>query len=446
MRALAVVVHRYVGLVLAGFLLIAGLTGSLLVWYHELDAALNAHLMRVAPPGTAAGNDGAPLVDPLSLRERVRAAYPGTWANHVSFRRADPREALAFHIEPPEHPSDIPMELAVDEVFVNPYTGDILGARKWGDITQGLTNLMPFIYRLHYSLALGTVGTWLFGIVALLWTVDCFVGAWLTFPSRPRAGLPTRNWWERWRPAWTVRWREGSYRLNFDLHRAGGLWPWALLLVLAWSSVAFNLHEPVYRPVMQALFELQPDPRPSRPPLAVPQPEPAMGWDAAVEMARAHMATQSRALGFDVLAEDRVSYDPRKGHLRYVVVTDRDVNERNGQSSVFVDTTTGELIATVLPTGRASGDTVTSWITSLHMAQVWGLPLRVLMTVMGLVALLSATGLVIWWKKRAGRRANAGRRMRTSLPHRAEGEALRGTPPGAGNGAPAPSRGASGGD
>ncbi len=75
--------------------------------------------------------------------------------------------------------------LPIDEVFVNPYSGQILGGRLWGDLSQGLANLMPFVYRLHHSLVLGTIGTWIFGVVALLWTLDCFVGAWLTFPTAP---------------------------------------------------------------------------------------------------------------------------------------------------------------------------------------------------------------------------------------------------------------------
>ena len=49
---------------------------------------------------------------------------------------------------------------------------------------------MPFLYKLHYSLALGEVNSYLFGVVALLWTIDCFVGAYLTFP--PPSGARRR--------------------------------------------------------------------------------------------------------------------------------------------------------------------------------------------------------------------------------------------------------------
>ena len=39
-----------------------------------------------------------------------------------------------------------------------------------------------------------------------------------------------------------------------DLHRAGGLWLWAMLFVFAWSSVAFNL-TPAYDAVMRKQAE-----------------------------------------------------------------------------------------------------------------------------------------------------------------------------------------------
>lgn len=45
-----ILIHRYVGLVMAVFLVVAGLTGSLITFYHELDAAINPSLMKVEPP------------------------------------------------------------------------------------------------------------------------------------------------------------------------------------------------------------------------------------------------------------------------------------------------------------------------------------------------------------------------------------------------------------
>nr|WP_306306218.1 PepSY domain-containing protein [Methylomonas koyamae] len=50
-----------------------------------------------------------------------------------------------------------------------------------------------------------------------------------------------------------MKWRGSAYRINFDLHRAGGLWLWLLLLVFAWSSVYMNLSDSVYAPVTRTL-------------------------------------------------------------------------------------------------------------------------------------------------------------------------------------------------
>ena len=178
MRKKLVLLHRYVGLVMAGFLIIAGLTGALLVWYYELDALINPQWLQVEPP--AAHSEPR---SPFALRDQVDAAYPDANVHWMMLAPPDAHSPVRFFLSTkPGAPA-----LPIDEVFVNPYAGQILGGRLWGDLSQGLANLMPFVYRLHHSLALGTLGTWIFGIIALLWTLDCFVGAWLTFPRRAAA-------------------------------------------------------------------------------------------------------------------------------------------------------------------------------------------------------------------------------------------------------------------
>lgn len=118
-RALCVLVHRWAGLTMAGFLLVAALTGSLLAYLEELDVLISPQLRLATAPTPQA----QPL-DPFVLREAVLAHAPGARAH-------------------------------------------------------------------------------------------C--------------------------------WEAGGYKLNFDLHRAGGLWLWAMLFILAWSSVAFNLSEAATR-------------------------------------------------------------------------------------------------------------------------------------------------------------------------------------------------------
>ena len=68
MRDLFARLHRYAGLFMAGFLFLAGLTGAVISFNHELDEWLNPQLFRVH-------SQGEPL-SPLQLAERIEAADP----------------------------------------------------------------------------------------------------------------------------------------------------------------------------------------------------------------------------------------------------------------------------------------------------------------------------------------------------------------------------------
>ncbi len=415
MRRFISLIHRYVGLVMAVFLLIAGLTGAILVWYHELDAMLNPQLLQIRAPAP----DAQPL-SPFVLHEQVQVRYPEAWVNYINLNNR-PDEAIVFSLEGAvDSKTGQPIDLPNDEIFLNPYTGAVLGERKWGEITQGWHNLLPFIYKLHYALALDQLGMLLMGIVATLWTVDCFVGAYLTFPASPRKRSDTsrdmvrQSWWKRWWPAWKIRWQGGRYKLNFDLHRAGGLWPWVMLFVFAWSGVAFNLKE-VYHPVMQTLFTMQPDQEAVIAKLPEVQIKPGMSWPAALGIGQKLMADLSQIKGFSVRHENSLGYNPFTGVFRYQVLSDLDVGDRYAGTNVYFDSNTGDPVGFYLPTGEASGDTITSWLMTLHTAMIWGVPFKILVTFVGLaVAMLSVTGIYIWWKKRRARRIDQQRHTITN--------------------------------
>ena len=403
-RQMFVVAHRWVGLVLAGFLLLAGVTGALLVWNDALDEAISPALFRVTPPSA----DAVPM-DPVDLVERMQARYPQAQVRYAPLRVEAGRTLVVYLAANTEAAQQNAVDLPNDQIFVDPYRGVVVGERKWGDIGQGWKNLMPFIYRLHFSLALDTIGSYVFGVIALLWTLDCFVGAYLTFPAAlKKKRADSKPWRRRWWPSWKVRWDGGAYKVTFDLHRAGGLWVWAMLFVLAWSSVAFNLSE-VYDPVMKTVLAHQPE-GVTPPSGSAAQPAPVMDWRHAREMGRHLMAEQAslQVPPVVVINEEALGYDPSARTYRYVVRSDRDIRDHRGATSLTFDA--GRLAHLWLPTGAAAGDTVRTWLTSLHMAAVWGLPFDVFVTVMGLlVAMLSVTGVVIWWKKWHGRRAQAAR-------------------------------------
>lgn len=377
---------------MAGFLVIAGLTGALLAWEKELDATISPHLFRVAPPAPHA----QPL-DLLTLRE-LASQQTGETLRYFSLKPPQPGHSVVFRLDNKKGREDI---------LVDPYTGRILGRRVWGDLSAGVVNLIPFIYRLHHSLALGVFGDYLFGIVALLWTLDCFVGAYLTFPAT------RRHFWQRWGKSWQLRMNGGAHKRNFDLHRAGGLWVWVMLLVLAWSSVAFNLSE-VYDPVMKTLFAHQP--RPAQLALRKSNPHPKLDWWQARETGRRLMAEQAEKRGFKVFSEDWFVHDPAHNLYFYDVRSSLDVadHRHKGQTRLFFDADSGQLLHMNFPTGAAAGDTIRTWLTSLHRAEPWGIPYKIFMAGMGcLVAMLSFTGVMIWLRKRVAKLHSAAKRHRT---------------------------------
>ncbi|MEM7098414.1 MAG: PepSY-associated TM helix domain-containing protein [Pseudomonadota bacterium] len=407
LRGAAVLIHRYVGLVMAGFLLLAGVTGAIIVWNDELDAAINPNLFHATKP-----DPDAKLLDRLVLREEVLRQLPNVDIEYARLEKTPGKNAIFGASGAIDPSTNQHSELDFDEVFVNPYTGEVVGKRTWGDLSEGLTNLIPFIYKLHYTLALGVVGSYIFGLVALLWTIDCFVGAYLTFPRRqhkPTSRLGIVSWLKRWSPSWRVRWGASAPKLNFDLHVAGSLVPWAMLLVFAWSSVAFNLSE-VYRPAMSPFFEFQEYPSRS---VSPNERAATMTWHKAV--ARGHELAETLATKRDItLGEPFGLYYDHHGHFfAYGVRSELDISADYGSIEVMFDATTGEYFGEFLSLGEASGDTITEWILSLHMASVWGLPYRIFVTLLGiLVAGVSVTGVLIWWRKRQARIFAAANRTR----------------------------------
>lgn len=398
MRGFFVFLHRWAGLAMAAFLVVVGLTGSLIAFNTELERVFAPRLF--ATPRI----DAAPL-GLAELASRAEAQIPQGRVTAVTFAEPD---QVSISFAPRRNPqTQEPYDLGFTEFFVDPWTGAELGRRKRADLSEGLVNLMPFIYDLHWRLMLGGVGQLILGIVATIWTIDCFVAFYLTFPPT------TKSFLRRWKPAWLIKRNAGFYRLNFDLHRAGGLWLWAALFVFAWSSVMMNLRPFVYEPVMRTLFDFRSsiDLYLSLPQRAY-QP-PALDWRAAQDAGERLVAEQSALRGFTFGNALALSYLEEVNAYIYEVRGSRDLFERSpkgGATSVMFDGDDGHLIEASQPTGEHIGNTIESWLYALHMARILGMPYRLFVCAFGFaLTALSATGVYIWWKKRRARRLHARR-------------------------------------
>lgn len=411
-------IHRWAGLFIALFLIIAGLTGALISWDHEIDEWLNQDLFEVSSRGE--------YRPPLALAATIEEAYPQA---HVSFVPLgfEVGHAAAFGVEPRIDPATGKRySIDYNQVFIDPVSGEIRGVREWGAVSLSRENLMPFLYKLHYSLHVPEMwgtdrwGVWFMGIVAMVWLVDCFVGFYLTLPRRQRlrATSSGASWWQCWQPAWRVRWRSGGYKLNFDLHRAGALWVWGVLFILAFTSFSLNLYREVFYPVMSQLSQVTPGPFETRTPTSPDQPiASVMSYAGIINQARSEAVTRgwpepagsvfhSGEFGVYGVSFFFPGGDHGSGGM--------------GVKTLYLDSQDGHLIGDKVPWQGTAADVFVQLQFPLHSGRILGLPGRILMSVMGLmVAMLSITGIIIWLRKRRARLLAAERYLTSSL---ADGE------------------------
>jgi uncharacterized iron-regulated membrane protein len=260
--------------------------------------------------------------------------------------------------------------------------------------------------------------------VALVWFFDCFVGFYLTLPRRRRREAeadepPSKGWWAGWRPAWSVRWRPGTYRWTFDLHRACGLWAWLFLATLALSAATLNLYPEVFRPILLSFSKYTPsagDMYPQRPPGE--RVTPGIGFAEAAAAATAEAARRGWPEPIN-----RIFYAERAGYYTASFFRRGDYLAVDGMPHrrLYLDGSTGRVVSVRDPWTGSGADIFRQAQFPLHSGRILGLPGRIMISVMGLVvAALSVTGVVIWHRKR---RARLAARRRDDLSARLAGDA-----------------------
>lgn len=402
LRPILTFVHRWAGLLMAGFLFVSGVTGAVISWDHELDDLLNPHLMY-------ARAEGAPQ-PALDLARRIEARDPRVLVTYVPLA-PEPGRSLAFGVAPRHDPSTGKhYEVGYNQVFLDPATGEELGRREWGAVWPITPEtFVSFLYVLHYTLHIPEVwgidrwGVWLLGGIAVVWTLDCFVGFYLTLPPRPAgSGGPRAGFWARWKPAWLIKTRGSAYRINFDIHRAFGLWLWGVLFVVAFTAFSLNLYSEVFYPVMSKVSQVTPGPFELRTPVSHDNPIIPLKSYAEIQA----VAVEEAQRRGSTAPAGGIFYSPEFGLYGVGFHTPGGDHGAAGVGPpyLYYDGDTGAFAGQRLPWKGTAADIFVQAQFPLHSGRILGLPGRILISLTGLVvAALSVTGVVIWWKKRAAR-------------------------------------------
>jgi uncharacterized iron-regulated membrane protein len=371
--------HRWFGLFTAVFLFLAGATGALIAWDHELDALL-------APELYHARTDG-PALPAAALADRLEAEDPRfdvTWLPLA----AEPGHTLMFGVLPKDDPATgEPFDLGFDQLAVDPATGEVQGRRTWGEPGLAPSAWMPFLYKLHYSLHLPQIGgieagNLFMGLVAIVWLLDGFVALALAFPNPAQ-----------WRRSFAFRFRQGTLKALFDVHRSGGVWAWSLLVLLATTAVSMNLGEQVVRPVVEVFSSVEPSAWDREPPPVAPH----LGRAEIVALAEAEGRRQGLAAppGGMFYAREEGFYG-----VGYFAPGNDHGDVGLGNAWLYFDAATGAPFSAEVPGTGSAGDVFLALQFPVHSGRIFGTAGRIAVTALGVfIAALSATGVYLWARR-----------------------------------------------
>ena len=379
--------HRVTGLLMTVFLVIVAVTGSIL--------ALKPMATRVLHPELFVRQSKAtPRMSLGELAQKTEAHFPHAQVWFISYAPGQAHAVITPRTDPVTMKA---YELPFNSVDLDPYSGRLLGTEGEGCHPDSSPGFMATVYSLHTNLASGAWGATILGYVAIVWTIDCFVGFYLTLP------VSNRGFWQNWRIAWKMKHQGGLFRFIFDLHRAGGLWLWPLLFILAWSSVLVARAD-VYDLVMRRLFAYRDDLELI---LEVPVEErasPKMSWVSAQRAGDELFAAIAQKQHLKLYEPQSLAFIGRNNAFGYAMVTSDSFRYSQPDSVVWFSADDGKLLQ-YFPARGNSGKTISHALTAMHLGDFYGESYRYVEAVAGLgITGLTVTGVWIWWRKRRARR------------------------------------------
>jgi uncharacterized iron-regulated membrane protein len=356
LKRVAFLVHLALGLGTGLWLVLVSLTGSLIVFRAEMEAALHPALTRVP-----AGPGRAPLQPML---DGARTAFPGATFHTVNLP-TEPGGTVSFWGHDAAGRSF--------HAYANPHTGEPLGSDLADD------NLTEWLYLFHAQLLGGGLGEQINGLGAILWVAVIATGLILWWPRTGRT----------WLDGMRVRWSAGSPRRNYDLHRAVGFWAALPLLLVVVTGAYFPFKAPFRWLAETVTGTTAAENSPARPTGRPGTPDVSLD---AILAAATNVHPEVPPNWIHLPQHSRENFVVRKrlpGEWR-----------SEGSNHLHVDPASGTPVRVDLHADRTPAQRLLRAMFPLHVGSFGGTATRVLWAVLGLVpALLFGTGFLIWRRR-----------------------------------------------
>jgi uncharacterized iron-regulated membrane protein len=356
--------HRWLGLTGGIVVVLIGLTGSFIVFYREIDAALNSALYVPAGPEQR-----------VTLSEVMRAAAAADTAPISTILAPDRTWPVWVVIHAHETATGrYPNRWTT---MVDPSNGKVLGRRDY------INAFALKVYRLHYTLLLYEWwGRELVGVGGFVLLGLAVSGLFLWWPK------PGRFW-----RSVSVRKDVSLLRFVFDVHGMAGFWALLALTVISITGVGI-IFPGVVRPIVGLVSQPTPDPSPR---IELPAAgTPLLSADAIVRIVQAARPDTTIAM-FNPPTETRNTW---RVQFR-AEGADPAVRARG---AIWLDPWSGAVVHDRTSGATSTGDRYLAEQLWIHNGATFGLFGRLFVFAAGFAPLvLFISGGIMWLKKRPGR-------------------------------------------
>lgn len=371
-RKLLFQVHLWTGLSIGLVVLLVGLSGSVIVFYHELYEWQEPKV-ELRP--------GAPALSVERLLREARLRYPDLEITNV-YLPVHEGQAVRLMTSAPD-------SVRWPYLYLHPQTGELVGE------TVTREPFLDWAYRLHIYLLAGETGYTVNGVCAFLAAGMCLSGLVLWWPGV-----------KIWARALKVKLGASWKRVNYDLHSVVGFWSAACLALVFLTGAYFRFPEP-FIVVVEAVTQ-------SSAQRGSPTVE---GRDVPRISAAEAMAIAEREIPDAMTTMLGVPTQPADA---YYVRRKRETDRLHlGSNFLYLDPYNGKVLSKEVDgENQPLARTVLRWFGYIHFGTFGGVATQVLWVFLGLTpGALFCTGFLMYWNRVLSRRwRRLGRRARARRP------------------------------